>query len=267
MAYLETDDGARVHYTHHRGSDPVMLFIHGWGMSGEYWNSAVEALAEAGRGAICVDHRGCGRSDRDFEDVSIDAIAGDVVAIVERCGVGKVVLNGWSLGGAVAVEAARRLKDQVAGLVLTCGATPRYTQADDFPHGGKPEDVAGIAGAITADRAAFFRGLAQGAAAEGADPALIDWMERGFVASGPRVSQTLMDLVDLDQRDILAAFDFPVLSIGGEKDTIADPAIAGYAADCAKHGKLVTFDTGHSPHLENPAAYHAAILEFMESLS
>lgn len=267
MAYLETASGSRIHFQHHNAPGPTMVLVHGWGMSGEYWNSAVEALVAAGFGAIVVDHRGCGRSDRDFDDVSISAIAGDVVAIVERCKIDRVVLNGWSLGGAVVVEAASKLGDKVKGLVLTCGASPRYTQSDDFPHGGLPEEVAGIASAITADRAAFFRGLAEGAAAESASPALIDWFERGFLASGPRVSQTLMDLVSLDQRDVLAGFTFPVLSIGGAKDTIADPAIAGYAANCAKNGKLVTFDTGHSPHLEDPAAYHDTILDFMESLS
>lgn len=267
MAFLETGDGQRVHYIHHPAPGLTMVLIHGWGMSGEYWNSAVEALVAAGHGAIVVDHRGCGASDRDFADVSIAAIAGDVIAIVRRCGVDRMVLNGWSLGGAVAVEAARDLGDAVAGLVLTCGAAPRYTQADDFPHGGKAEDIAANADAITAGRAAFFRALAQGAVAEGADAALIDWLERGFLASGPRASQTLIDLATLDQRETFAAFTFPVLSIGAAKDTIVDPAIAGYAADCAANGQLLTLDTGHTPHLEDPAAYHGAIIEFMENLS
>lgn len=267
MAFLETDGGT-VHYDHYRADHgTTMVLIHGWGMSGDYWNSAVEALADAGVGAIVVDHRGCGRSDRDFADMSIEAIAGDVAAIVERSGVDRVVLNGWSLGGAVAVAAAGRLGDRVAGLVLTCAASPRYTQADGFPHGGKAEDVEGIAGAITADRAGFFRVLAKGAAAEGANPALTDWFERGFLASGPRASKTLLDLTTLDQRDLLASFAFPVLSIGGEKDTIADPAIAGFAANCARNGRLLMMDTGHSPHLEDPARYNAAIVEFMESLT
>ncbi|WP_164844077.1 alpha/beta fold hydrolase [Croceicoccus ponticola] len=267
MAFLETDVG-RIHYDHYRSDRAAtMVLIHGWGMSGEFWNSAVEALAATGYGAIVIDHRGCGRSDRAFRDMSIDAIAADVAAIVGQCSVDQVVLNGWSLGAAIAVAAASRLGAKVAGLVLTCGATPRYTQADDFPHGGKPEDVLAIAGAITADRPGFFRMLAQGAAAEGANPALTDWFERAFLASGPRASQTLMDLVTLDQRDILSSFAFPVLSIGGKKDGIADPAIAGFAANCARNGKVLMFETGHSPHLEDPARYNAAIIEFMESLA
>lgn len=267
MAYLETDDGGRVYFEHHRGAKLAVVLIHGWGMSGEYWASTVEALVAAGHCAIVIDHRGCGRSDRDFTDLSIDAIGRDVAAIVDRCGATRVILNGWSLGAAVAVAAAGLLQDRVAGLVLTCGATPRYVQGDGFPHGGTAQDVLGIGAAITANRPDFFRALAQGAAGEGASEARIAWLERGFVASGPRASVTLADLATLDQRDLLASFEFPVLSIGGAKDTIADPAIAGFAANCARNGTLLTMDTGHSPQLEDPPAYHAALLEFVGRLA
>lgn len=267
MAYLETNNGGRVYFEHHRGAKLAVVLIHGWGMSGEYWASTVEALVAAGHGAIVVDHRGCGRSDRDFTDMSVDAIARDVAAIVEHCEASRVILNGWSLGAAVAVAAAALLKPRVGGLISTCGATPRYCQGEGFPHGGTAEDVLGIGAAITADRPGFFRALAQGAAGEGASEPLIAWLERGFIASGPRASVTLADLASLDQRDLLASFEFPVLSIGGAKDTIADPAIAGFAANCARNGTLLTMDTGHSPQLEDPPAYQAALLAFVGTLS
>ncbi|WP_394729305.1 alpha/beta fold hydrolase [Altererythrobacter sp. GH1-8] len=267
MAYLDTDDGCRVYYEYHHADKLPVVLIHGWGMSGEYWASAIEALIRAGHGAIAIDHRGCGRSDRDCADMSIAAIARDVAAIVKRCAVPKVVLNGWSLGGAVAVAAAEILGDKVAGIVLTCGASPRYTQAEGFPHGGTAEGVLAIGEAITADRPGFFRALAEGAAAPGVSEALASWVERGFIASGPRASATLADLATLDQRELLASFIFPVLSIGGAKDTIADPAIAGFAANCAQKGELLTMETGHSPHLENAPAYNEALLAFVRRLT
>jgi pimeloyl-[acyl-carrier protein] methyl ester esterase len=267
MAYLDTDDGGRVYFEHHRAEKLPVVLIHGWGMSGDYWASAVEALLAEGHGAITVDHRGCGRSDRDFTDMSIGAIARDVAAIVARCGAPHVALNGWSLGGAVAVAAAELLGERVAGLILTCGASPRYVQGEGFPHGGNAEDVLGIGAAITADRPGFFRALAEGASGEGASEAMIGWVERGFLATGPRASDTLAGLATLDQRDLLASFAFPVLSIGGTRDSIADPAIAGFAANCARDGTLLTLDTGHSPQLETPAAYNEALVAFVRKLA
>jgi non-heme chloroperoxidase len=266
MAYFDTDDGGRVYFEHHSAPKLPVVLIHGWGMSGDYWASTVEGLLAEGHGAIVIDHRGCGRSDRDFADLSIAAIARDVAGIVRRCNVQRVALNGWSLGGAVAVAAAALLDKTVAGLVLTCGASPRYVQGDGFPHGGMPEDVLAIAGAITADRPGFFRALAEGASGEGASEAMIAWVERGFLVTGPRASSTLAGLATLDQREMLASFTFPVLSIGGAKDAIADPAIAGFAADCAANGTLLTMDTGHSPQLESPSAYNEALLAFLRDL-
>lgn len=267
MAYFETGEGGHVYYEHFRGEKFPVVLVHGWGMSGDYWASAIEALQAEGHGAIVIDHRGCGRSDRDFADMSIGAIADDVAAIVRQCGPERVVLNGWSLGAAVVVAAAEILGDRVAGLVLTCGASPRYVQGEGFPHGGTAEDVLGIGAAITADRPGFFRTLAEGASGEGASEALIGWVERGFLASGPRASETLAGLATLDQRELLSSFPFPVLSIGGAKDAIADPAIAGFAANCAQHGTLVTLDTGHSPQLETPTAYNNVLIEFMGKLA
>ena len=125
----------------------------------------------------------------------------------------------------------------------------------------------GIGAAITADRPGFFHALAQGASGEDASDAMIAWVERGFVDTAPGASRTLADLATLDQRELLASFAFPFLSIGGSKDVIADPAIAGYAARCARHGRLVTLDTGHSPQLENPAVYNATLLAFVQELA
>ena len=67
------------------------------------------------------------------------------------------MLNGWSLGGAVAIDAAARLGSRLAGLVLTCGATPRYTRGDDFPYGGTAADVAATVAALRADRVNFLK--------------------------------------------------------------------------------------------------------------
>ena len=82
-----------------------------------------------------TDHRACGRSDSNFDDLSISAIAGDVVALVS--GFGKIrQYNGWSIGAAVTVEAALALGDICKAIILTAGATPAHVTKPDYPHGG-----------------------------------------------------------------------------------------------------------------------------------
>ena len=144
MAYYEAGDGRRVYFEHYHGPKSPVFLIQGWGMSSRVWVDTIEALKAAGHEVLTIDHRGCGQSDRDFDDLSVNAIASDVEGIVRQRGLRPVVLNGWSLGGAIAAEAAQRLGERAAALVLTCGASPRFTRTDDFPYGGERDIAAKV---------------------------------------------------------------------------------------------------------------------------
>ncbi len=80
MARFDVGDGRSVYFEHHRGEKLPVVLIHGWAMSGRIWAGTVEALKADGHAVIVVDHRGCGQSDRDFDDLSVGAIASDVAA-------------------------------------------------------------------------------------------------------------------------------------------------------------------------------------------
>lgn len=264
MAYFE-NDGGRVYYEHYAGERTPVFLIHGWATSTQAWASVIDRLVLAGHEVVALDHRACGRSDRDFADLSIEAIAGDVAGIAREIGLRPCVLNGWSLGGAIGVEAARLLGSQAAGLVLTCGATPRLTSAPDFPHGAEPGSYAALNEAINQDRGGFFRGLAGSVCAVDIGEANLEWMERMFLDAGPRAYVSLMAGEVLDQRSTLAALNIPVLSMIGGKDQVLSPEIGIQAANCAANGELVRFEnSGHAPFLEEPDAYMDALGGFLE---
>ena len=110
MARLEVDGNKSIYYEDLGGDGRAMVLIHGWGMDNRCWDGVILPLQAAGHRLITMDHRGCGRSDHDFADLSIAAIAGDVAALVAHLGLSDVVVNGWSLGGAVATHAAPLLR-------------------------------------------------------------------------------------------------------------------------------------------------------------
>lgn len=267
MAFIDVEDGRQVFYQHHAGRGRPVVLVHGWAMSSRAWAGTIDVLRAAGHAVVAIDQRGCGRSDHDFADTSIDALAADVVAVVEHLGLSGVVLNGWSLGGAVVMAAAERLNGRLAGLVLTCGASPRYTQAEAFPYGGTAEAVRGTPEAMAADRAGFFLGIAQSICAMPVGQATVDWMWALFMESGPGVGRSIVDLADLDQRDLLARLDVPLLSIVGSADAIVTPEIGTQAAKIARRGRLVSIEgAGHAPFIEAPDAYHDALLAFLDTL-
>lgn len=73
---------------------------------------------------IRYDQRGCGLSDRDPADLSLDAWVGDLEAVVDALGLQHFALFGMSQGGAVAIAYAVRHPERVSRLVL-CGAYGR----------------------------------------------------------------------------------------------------------------------------------------------
>ena len=87
MARLEVDGSKSIYYEDLGGDGRAMVLIHGWGMDNRCWDGVILPLQAAGHRVVTMDHRGCGRSDHDFADLSIAAIAGDVAALVAHLGV------------------------------------------------------------------------------------------------------------------------------------------------------------------------------------
>jgi pimeloyl-ACP methyl ester carboxylesterase/DNA-binding CsgD family transcriptional regulator len=70
---------------------------------------------------IRYDQRGCGLSDRDALDLSLDAMVADLEAVVDAAGLARFPLFGASQGGAIAIAYAVRHPDRVTHLVIHGG--------------------------------------------------------------------------------------------------------------------------------------------------
>lgn len=99
--------------------DPVIL-LHGFPELAYSWRHQIPALAAAGYRAIAPDLRGYGASDRPsrVEDYGIQALAGDVVALMDALGLARAHVVGHDWGGSLAWVAATLHPDRVASLVI-----------------------------------------------------------------------------------------------------------------------------------------------------
>lgn len=268
MGRLAVEGNREVHYEHYEsgGSGVPLVLTHGWGMNARVWSYVTPHVLAAGHDVIAVDHRACGRSDHDFSDVSIGAIAGDLVSVLDEIGIQRTVVNGWSLGGAVATEAANRLGERCAGLVLTAGATPRFTSTDDWPHGVPAEGFDDWITALDDDRVSFLAGMAAGQTYVDVGQPVIDWMWWVFNEGGSGAHRTLAELGTIDQREIGSKLTCPSLSLHGRQDPTVPFAIGEYQAANFPNGRLVPLESGHAPFIEDRAAYRAALLEFLSEV-
>jgi len=264
MAYLERENGKQLYYEDYGTGDSAIVLVHGWGMSLRTWDYTLPVLSAAGRRGILSEHRGCGESSKDFADMGIEAIAGDIVALVDHLQLQHVVLNGWSLGGAVVVSAAAKLGDTCSGLVLTCAASPCYLQKADYPHGGTDEALAETMAALAADRVNFLAALSAGICATEVSQTVIDWMWQIFMAASPLAAASLGELGPLDQRQLLGQLEMPILSFVGGLDGVVDPQVCRSVASF--NGGVTTVEcpnSGHAPFIDEGELYHRELLAFL----
>ena len=116
--YIFVDDGGS-------GNLPV-VFTHSFGGDVSHWANQLSHIRKTRR-AVALDFRGHGKSDASLNShFTAEALANDIVAIVDGLDIDKFVLVGHSMGGSAAIAYADSHANRVAGLVLagTPGKTP-----------------------------------------------------------------------------------------------------------------------------------------------
>src|SRR5262249_46807868 len=107
---LYVDDGG--------AGSPTIVFLHSFAGSSRDRLWQLEHM-RLHRRAVAFDCRGHGHSDPPGRlDYSMQGFADDLGAVIEGLGLGRCILVGHSLGGAVAIKFAAANPDTVAGLVL-----------------------------------------------------------------------------------------------------------------------------------------------------
>lgn len=125
IRFTIADDGVRIAFAT-VGSGPPLVkaanylthLEHDW--TGPVWHHWLRGLAEH-HTLVRYDERGCGLSDRDATEFSIDAWVRDLEAVVEALALERFPLLGISQGASVSIAYAVRHPDQVSHLVLYGG--------------------------------------------------------------------------------------------------------------------------------------------------
>lgn len=126
--YLTAPDGVRIAYTSFGSGTAVpvvalrpSLLSHvelEWQLSPQLrliWGA--EQLARSRR-VVRIDVRGCGLSDRDVADRSLDARIADLTAVVDRVGLERFAIDAFSEGSLLGIAYAARHPERVSHLVL-----------------------------------------------------------------------------------------------------------------------------------------------------
>jgi pimeloyl-ACP methyl ester carboxylesterase len=125
-------DGVEIAYTVVGSGDTALLFIHGGLADRTFWAPQFAALGDRFR-LVAIDLAGHGESGRNRQSWTIPAFGEDARAVADALNLRRVVIIGNSLGGAVALEAARLLRGRaiaVVGVDTLHDLTQRFDPAE-----------------------------------------------------------------------------------------------------------------------------------------
>jgi pimeloyl-[acyl-carrier protein] methyl ester esterase len=132
------------------GRGPNLTMLHGWGLNGAVWNGVRDALSERYTLHI-IDLPGHGYS-QGAAISTLGAMADAVANAMPK----RSHLLGWSMGGLVALELARRHHARIDRLALVA-ATPSFLQRDGWAHAVLPAVLSDFAARLSRDAAATIK--------------------------------------------------------------------------------------------------------------
>jgi 3-oxoadipate enol-lactonase len=237
------------------GGPPVLL-AHSIMTAGSMWTPQVDFLASKGWRVLRAESRGHGASTLGTKHLSIDSLAADVVAILDRMRIQKVHFVGLSLGGMVGFALAQQHSERLETMAL-CDA-----RADSPPAFAQPWD-ARIAQASADGMGSLVEPTLErwfGPRLQGVNDALLSTLRSsmretsvgGFVA-------TARALQAFDYTASLPAMQVPATLVVGEHDGVLPGVMADLAARMPNARLEVIPAAGHLPNVEQPEHFNTVL--------
>lgn len=123
-------NGQRIAYRHHMGDAPVgVMFLPGFrsDMTGTKAGAAEYWCKHRNIGFTALDYRAHGASSGEFHDFTIGGALEDVLHVLDNVAHGPQIIIGSSMGGWLALLAARERPERIAG-VIGIAAAPDFTE-------------------------------------------------------------------------------------------------------------------------------------------
>lgn len=242
---------------------PVVL-LHAFPLNRTMWEPQIAALFGECR-CIAPDLRGFGDSPRSGP-YSMDRYADDVVALLDALQIDRAVVGGLSMGGYIALALWRRHRNRIRALVLA----DTRSGADNDEGKQKRGELIALAqsegSAAVADRQ--VTGLL-GKSTREKQPELVDRIRSIMAGESPDGIVGALEAMRnrTDSTPLLAGIDVPTLIVVGDEDVLTPPKEARVMHAAIRGSRLeVIPGAGHLSNLERPAAFNAALSDFVGSL-
>lgn len=242
----------------------TVIFIHGFPFNKNMWLPQLNDIPE-GIKVLAYDIRGHGGSTSGHGFFNMDVFADDLIAIIEKLELNKVVVCGCSMGGYIALRAYEKNPELFSGLILN------DTHAFADTNSTKLNRFDTIQSVLTYGKRVFAIGFTKKVVSRKTiteKPEVVELIKSTIRRNSERdICATLLALASrTDTSGSLKNINVPVLVIRGEEDELISFDQVNFMVNEIKDVRYVEIaECGHLPNLENPSRFNGEMKNFLIS--
>jgi pimeloyl-ACP methyl ester carboxylesterase len=245
----------------------AVILIHGFPLNRQMWQPQIAPIANAGYRVITPDLRGFGASEAPSEGYSLDLFADEIVALMDSLGLERAVVGGMSMGGYILLNLLERYPERVRAACFIA----TKSSADDEAGRQRRTAMANEAERLGANPIIkIFAELLFAPDTIHDKPELVARITSWMRDTNPKaLAGGLLAMRDRkDYTPLLPGFRHPSLVIAGAEDRAASPnAVELFTSGLSDCRSQVIEKAGHMVNMEQPEAFNAALIEFLQGLS
>lgn len=254
---VKSSDGVEIAYSVSGKGEPALIFVHGWGWDQSLWKKQVAKFSSKYK-VVTLDLAGHGESGKKRKSFTIKAFSDDVVSVVNKLKLNKVILVGHSMGGIINLEVYRQIKDKVVGII---GADTYQL----FQKGENPKSAEDYLTTFKENYLGSVREYVRTLFLESTDSAFVEGMVKRMQKLPPEIGMDIFRNI-YQYNSLKAATELQprIIAVNGQKFKVKEAEnikiLPGFTA------KIIR-GTGHFPMIENPERFDELMQEAINELT
>ena len=245
------------------GSGPAVALVHGFGLNRAMWQWQLPALTPH-FSVLTYDLLGHGESADPSGTPDLAMFSGQLLRIMDRCGVERPAVAGFSLGGMIARRFALDHPDRLSALAILHSPHDRSpAERDAVRERVRQTQVQGPSANVDSALERWFTPACRTQA-----PELIDQVRKWITCNDPKVYSRIYRVLAEGDSEIVQGLErigCPTLVMTGEDDPGNTPAMARAMAELIPGARLVVLPgLRHMALAESPPAVNEPLCAFLK---
>ena len=254
---VKSSDGIEIAYSVSGKGEPTLIFVHGWGWDQSLWKKQV-AKFSARYKVVTLDLAGHGESGKKRKSYTVKAFADDVVSVVNKLKLNKVILVGHSMGGIINLEVYRQIKDKVAGII---GADTYQL----FQKGENPKSAEDYLTTFKENYLGSVREYVRTLFLESADTAFVENMVKKMQKLSPEIGMDIFrNIYQYNSLKAVTELQPRIISLNGQKFKVKEAENVKVLPSFTSKKIL---GTGHFLMIENPERFDELLQQTIDELT